>query len=147
MPPKKRPGKELPTEGSSQAIEEQAPTTAQTTIQVTHIPQSLHPQPATNPIDQPATQMEVLVSNTAASNTMPQPPHRNQTITTLEDLQQDSEEEIKAIIEDELALLCQENEHLCLMQEHLVRRKAMVKRPQVMQQQIKQERATQADLQ
>jgi hypothetical protein len=33
------------------------------------------------------------------------------------------------------------------MQEHLARRKAMVKRTQVMQQQIKQERAVQIELQ
>jgi hypothetical protein len=46
MPPKKRLGKELPTEGSSQAAGEQVPTTAQTTIQTTHIPQTFHPQPS-----------------------------------------------------------------------------------------------------
>jgi hypothetical protein len=43
--------------------------------------------------------------------------------------------------------LCQENERLWLMQEHLAKRKAMVKRTQVMQQQIEQERATQIELQ
>jgi hypothetical protein len=43
--------------------------------------------------------------------------------------------------------LRQENEHLCLMQEHLARRKAMAKRTQVMQQQIEQERAAQIELQ
>jgi hypothetical protein len=52
-----------------------------------------------------ATQMEVLMSNTATPNTMPQPPHQNQAIETQEDLQKDSEEEIEAIIEDELARL------------------------------------------
>jgi hypothetical protein len=56
-------------------------------------------------IDQMATQMEVLMSNTATPNTMPQPPHQNQAIETQEDLQKDSEEEIEAIIDDELAHL------------------------------------------
>jgi hypothetical protein len=48
---------------------------------------------------------------------MPPPPHRHQTIKTQEDLQQDSEEEIEAVIEDELVCLCQEGERLHLMQE------------------------------
>jgi hypothetical protein len=48
MPPKKRLRKELPAEGSSQAVGEQVPTTAQTTTQTTHILQILHPQPPTN---------------------------------------------------------------------------------------------------
>jgi hypothetical protein len=43
------------------------------------------------------------------------------------------EEEIEAIIEDVLARLHQENERLCLMQEHLARHKAIAKRSQVMQ--------------
>jgi hypothetical protein len=38
------------------------------------------------------------------------------------------EEEIEAVIEDELACLHQENEHLQLMQEQMVRIKAMAKR-------------------
>jgi hypothetical protein len=38
------------------------------------------------------------------------------------------EEEIEAVIEDELARLRQENERLRVMQEQLARRKAMVKR-------------------
>jgi hypothetical protein len=75
---------------------------------------------------------------------MPQPPHQNQTINTQEDLQQDSEEEIQEIIE--LARLCQENERLHLMPEHLAKRKAMATRSQVMQLQIEQERATQVVL-
>jgi hypothetical protein len=50
-----------------------------------------------------------------------------------EDQQQDSNEEIEVVIEDELTCLRQENEHLWLMQEHLVRKKAMAKRTQVMQ--------------
>jgi hypothetical protein len=56
------------------------------------------------------------------------------------------EEEIKAIIKVELACLHQENERLWFMQEQMARRKAMAKRTQVMQQQIEQERATQAEL-
>jgi hypothetical protein len=43
--------------------------------------------------------------------------------------------------------LHQEDEHLRLMQEHLARRKAMAKRTQVMQQQIKQERVAHIELQ
>jgi hypothetical protein len=57
------------------------------------------------------------------------------------------DEEIEAIIKYELMRLYQENEHLWLMQEHLARRKAMVKRTQVMQQQIEQKRAAQIELQ
>jgi hypothetical protein len=98
-------------------------------------------------VKQPTTQVEVLVMNTSAPNIVPPPPHQHQTIKTQEDLQQDSEEEIKAVIEDELVHLRQENERLCLMQEHLTRWKTMVKRSQIMQQQIEQERATQAELQ
>jgi hypothetical protein len=119
-----------------------------------HIPQTLHPEPSTNlhatttdPTEQPTTKTEVLALNTSAPNTMlppptPTPNHRNQ-----EDLQQDSMEEIEAVIEDELALLCQENKCLRLMQEHLARWKAMAKRSQVMQQQIEQKRATQVEMQ
>jgi hypothetical protein len=155
MPPKKRPRKEPLTKGSSQVAEEQVPTTTQTTTQATHMPHILHPQPstnlhtiATNPTDQAATQVEVLVLNTSTLNTMPLPPHQHQTIKTQEDLQLDSEEEIEAIVKDELAHLCEENECLRLMQEQLARRKAMAtaKRFQVMQQQIEQERATQVEL-
>jgi hypothetical protein len=54
-------------------------------------------------------------------NTAPPPSHQHQTIETQEDLHQDSEEEIEAVIEDELAHLYQENERLCHMQEHLAR--------------------------
>jgi hypothetical protein len=78
--------------------------------------------------------------NTSAPST--QPPLRHQEIETQVDQQQDSEEEIKAIIEDELSRLRQENECLRLMQEELAKRKAMAKRVQTMQQQIKQERET-----
>jgi hypothetical protein len=89
----------------------------------------------------------VLTMNTPAPNTAPPPSHQYQTIETQEDLQQDFEEEIKAVIKDELARLRQENEHLRIMQEHLAWWKAMVKRSQVKQQHIEQERATQVELQ
>jgi hypothetical protein len=75
----------------------------------------------------------MLAMNTSTPNTVPPPSHQYQTIKTQEDLQQDPEEEIKAVIEDELARLHQENKHLRLMPEHLSRRKVMAKRSQVMQ--------------
>jgi hypothetical protein len=81
--------------------------------------------------------------NTSVPSTQPPPQH--QETKAQEDQQQDSKEEIEAIIEDELVHLRQENERLRLMQELLARRKAMVKRDQVMQQRINQERATQAE--
>jgi hypothetical protein len=89
MPPKKRSGKELPAEGSSQATIGQVFTTAQTTIQTIHISQTAHPQPfiephvaskeprrPKDPIEQPTTQAEVFAKNTSALNTQP-PPHTN----------------------------------------------------------------------
>jgi hypothetical protein len=68
--------------------------------------------------------------NTSAQST--KHPNQLQNTKAHEDLEQDSEEEIKAIIEDELVHLHQENEHLRLMQEQMVRRKAMAKRAHVM---------------
>jgi hypothetical protein len=91
--------------------------------------------------------VEVLTMNTSTLNTQLQPTHHHQTTETQDDLQQDFEEEIKAIIEDELVCFRQENERLRFVQEHMARQKAMVKRSQIMQQQIEQERATQAELQ
>jgi murein L,D-transpeptidase YcbB/YkuD len=118
-------GNKLPTEGTSQAAGDQLPTIAQTTTQITHMSQTLHPQPSTNPhaadadsTEQPIAQTEVLAMNTSAPNP---PSHQHQTREIQEDLQQDSEEEIKAIIEDELTRFCQKNERLHLMQEHLAR--------------------------
>jgi hypothetical protein len=112
MPPKKRLRKEPLAEGSIHVAKEQVPTTTQTTTQATHIPQTLHLQPsrnlhttATDPIEQLATQTDILTLNTSAPNNIPLPPHQHQTIKTQEELQQDSEEEIKEIIEDELACL------------------------------------------
>jgi hypothetical protein len=78
MPLKKRPVKELPAEGSSHVTEGQVFSTGQTNIQTTHIPQTAHPQPSTephvetteprrpeDPIEQPTTQAEVLIMNTS----------------------------------------------------------------------------------
>jgi hypothetical protein len=56
-------------------------------------------------MEQPTTQAEVLTMNTSAQNTMPPPPQQHQTIKAQEDLQQDSEEEIEAVIKDELVRL------------------------------------------
>jgi hypothetical protein len=93
MPPKKKIGKELWAKGSSQAAREQVPTTAQTTTQTTHLPQTLHPQPSTNlhavaaeQTEQPTAQAEVLAMNTSAANTTPPSLHQYQTIETQEDL-------------------------------------------------------------
>jgi hypothetical protein len=54
--------------------------------------------------------VEVLARNTSTPST--QQPIKPQDIETQEDQQQDSEEEIKAIIEDELTRLLQKNECL-----------------------------------
>jgi hypothetical protein len=51
-----------------------------------------------------------------------------------EDVQQDSEEEIEGVIEDELVCLHRENKRLRLVQEHMARRRVVMKRAQVMQQ-------------
>jgi hypothetical protein len=70
--------------------------------------------------------VEVLAMNTSAQTN--QHPNKPQNTKGQEDLEQDSEEEIKAIIKYELVCLCQENERLHLMQEQMVGRKAMAKR-------------------
>jgi hypothetical protein len=118
MPPKKRLGKELPAEGSSQAAGEQVLSTAKATVQITHIPQTSNPHPSTGPHEttieagrhedpsrQPATQAKVFTTSTSAPNTLPPPSQQHQGIETQENQQQDSEEEIKAIIKDDLAHL------------------------------------------
>jgi hypothetical protein len=109
MPPKKRPGKEHPVKGSSQAVGSQVLKTTQATIQSQA---SVEPHLATaetrrsgEPPEQLATQVEVLAMNTSAPS-MQQPP-QHQEIEAPADQQQDSEEEIEAIIEDELACLRQ----------------------------------------
>jgi hypothetical protein len=142
MPPKKKLEEEPSVEGSSQVAEGQVLATVQTTTQTTHIPQTTHPQASTEPrpattetrrpeysVEQPLTQALVLAMNTSAPNT--QPPLQHQETEIQEDQQQDSEEEIEAIIEDELVLLRQENERLRLMQEQLYRRKAMAQRSHI----------------
>jgi hypothetical protein len=73
----KKPTKELPTEGPSQAARGQGLTTAEATILTTHIPQKSHPHTSTEshvatanarrpegPMEQPSTQMEVFTTNT-----------------------------------------------------------------------------------
>jgi hypothetical protein len=117
MPPKKRPGKELPLEGPSQMARGQVHETTQTTTQ---LQTSAEPRPATTktrrpeePLEQPPTQVEVFVMNTSMLSTQQQP--QRQETEAQEDQQQDSDEEIKAIIEDELTRLRQENECLWLM--------------------------------
>jgi hypothetical protein len=126
--------KELPTEGPSQAGGGQVFTTTETTVQTTQIPQTYHPHPSTephettiearrpeDPVEQLTIQAEVFALNASALNTLPPPSQQHQAIKIQEDRQQDGEEEIKAIIEDELACLHQENERLWLMQEHMAR--------------------------
>jgi hypothetical protein len=54
---------------------------------------------------------------------------------------------LKPVIEDELARLCQENKCLQLVQKHMTRRWAVIKRAKIMQHQIEQVRATQVELQ
>jgi molecular chaperone DnaK (HSP70) len=97
-------------------------------------------------VEQPTTQAEVLTMNTSATNTLPPPPPQHQAIKIQNNQQQDSEEEIEAIIKDELPRLHQENKRLWLMQEHMAIQRVIVRQSQIMQQQIKQERATQAEL-
>jgi hypothetical protein len=90
-------------------------------------------------VEQPTTQAKVLAMNTSALNTLPPHSHRHQDIKIQDDQQQDSKEEIKAIIKDELVRLHQENERLWLMQEHMARRRVVVRRSKIMHQQIEQE--------
>jgi hypothetical protein len=85
--------------------------------------------------------------NTSALNTLPPPPRPHQDIKIQDDQQQDSKEEIKAIIKDEPVRLRQENERLWLMQEHMARRRVVVRRSKIMHQQIEQEQAIQVELQ
>jgi hypothetical protein len=125
MSPKKRPAKEPPVEGPSQAGTDQDHNIIEVSILTTHIPQTNHPHISTE-------------SHTAAPNTrryegpntaIPYLPPQNSQDPQLEaevsnDQHQDSEEEIKAIIENELTRLCQENERLRLEQKHMVTQRA-----------------------
>jgi hypothetical protein len=107
MPPKKRPGKELPAEGSSQAAGGQVLTTTEATVQTTHIHQTTHSHPSTDPhaatieasrpkdpAGQPTTQVEAFVVYASALNTLPPPSQQHQAVKIQEDQQQDSEEEM-----------------------------------------------------
>jgi hypothetical protein len=122
MPPKKRPRKDYPAEGSSQAVGGQV-------LETTTQPQAFaEPRPVMadtrrpgEPPEQSTAQAEAPPMNISVPST--QPPLQHQETETQEDQQKDSEEEIEAIIEDELARLRRENECLRLMQEQLARRK------------------------
>jgi predicted RNase H-like HicB family nuclease len=79
------------------------------------------------PARQPSAQEEAFTTDAAVPS---QDPH--QQIEDLEDAMQDSEEEIEAVVEDELACLRQENERLRLVQEQMIRRREVMKRAQIM---------------
>jgi hypothetical protein len=90
MPPKKKLGKELATEGPSQS-------TGAPPLETTH--EATHPQIPT----QPSTQAVVTNMNTSTPTT--QHLNQHQSKENQEEPEQDSEEEIEAVIEDELARL------------------------------------------
>jgi hypothetical protein len=91
--------------------------------------------------------MEAFTADALVLNTLHPPSQQHQAIEIQEDQHQDSKEEIEVAIKNELARLRQENERMWLMQEHMARWRVVARRSQIMQQQIKQERATQAELQ
>jgi hypothetical protein len=68
-----------------------------------------------DPAGQPTTQAEVFATNVSSLNTLPPSSQQHQGIETQDDQQQDSEEEIEAIIEDELVHIRHENERLWLV--------------------------------
>jgi hypothetical protein len=98
MPPKKKLRKELPTKGSSQAAGAQVIKTTQAITQ---------PQTSADP--------RIATAETGRPEEPLQQPTQLQEAEAQEGQHQDSEEEIEAIIEDELARLHQENEHLRLI--------------------------------
>jgi hypothetical protein len=98
IPPKRKPIKELLAEGSSQAARAQVLKTTQAITQ-----------------PQTSTYARIATAETKRPEEPLQQPTQLQEMETQEDQHQDSEEEIKAIIEDELARLHQENECLRLM--------------------------------
>jgi hypothetical protein len=107
MPPKKRPRKELPPEGPSETATGQVHETTRTTGQ---LQTAVEPRPATaetrrpgEPPEQPLTQVEMPVMNTSTQSIQQQP--QCQETEAQEDQQQDSNEEIEAIIADELTRL------------------------------------------
>jgi hypothetical protein len=147
IPPKKRPTRETPAEGSSQGAEGHVlTTTTEANNPTTQLPHPTHPHTSIEfhnssidagrpegPTGQPSTQYEAFTTDAAVPNPLPssswqhrlhnQDPH--QQIKTLEDVQQDSEEEIESVIEDELA-------HLRLVYEKMTKQRAVMKRAQIM---------------
>jgi hypothetical protein len=119
MPPKKRSGKELLVEGPLQGTGAQTLEATQATTQQQIF--SLPPQATTEvkrleePPQQPPRQAEVLTIHTSTPTI--QHPSQQQNSEAQSEPEQDSEEEIEAVIEDELVRLHQENERLRLMQE------------------------------
>jgi hypothetical protein len=116
-------------EGSSQVAEGHVLTTTEANNPTTQIPHPTHPQASAQTHDvsidtgrpegstgQPLAQEEALTTDAA----VPKQDTRQQ-IKTLEDNQQDSEKEIKVVVEDELARLHQENERLRLVHEQMIR--------------------------
>jgi hypothetical protein len=106
-------------------------------------------------MEQQLPQKENFATNTVVVDLVPssskQAPQDNQArqleIGGDNDQHQDSKEEIKVVVAEELTYLQQENECLKLEQENTARRRAVMHRAQIMQQQIEQERARQAELQ
>jgi hypothetical protein len=85
--------------------------------------------------------VEVFASSIAApdlppSSSQQQQQHHNQDphqeAEAQEDQHQDSEDEIEAVIEDELVHLRQENKRFRPVQEHMARQRAVMKRAQIM---------------
>jgi hypothetical protein len=104
MPPKKKPENELSIDGPSQLTGALIPqTTMQSQISTVPPQATAGVKRLEEPPQQPRNQAEVLAMNTSAQTT--QHPTQLQNIEAQEDLDQDFEEEIKAIIEDELAHL------------------------------------------
>jgi hypothetical protein len=116
-------------EGSSQGVGGHVFTTIEASNPTTQIPHSTHPHTSTQshdvsidtrrpegPVGQPSAQEEAFTIDPAVQNQYP-----HQQTETLEDALQDSEEEIEAVIEDELVHLHQENEHLLLVQQQMIR--------------------------
>jgi hypothetical protein len=142
MPPKNRPAKELLAKGPSPRAGDQNCTTVEATTLTTHIPQRSHPHRSTEshvatadtrrpegPMGQQPSQIEVFATNIAVADLPPSSSQQqlqyNQDpqleVEAGDDQHHDSEEEIEALIEDELVHLHQENEHFRLVQEHIIR--------------------------
>jgi hypothetical protein len=113
IPPKKRSRKELSVEGPAQGTRAQIlkPTQQTSSAPIGHCTVGRHEEPP----QQPPRQAEVLTTDTSAPAT--QHPNQLQNSEAQEEPQQDSKEEIKVVIEAELACFHHENEHLQLMQE------------------------------